>query len=459
MKNNSNRRDFIKKTGLFGLGLSLTPEVLESYCQELLPLNLSDKKIRIGLVGIGERGIVLLQGLLKFDMVDISAICDIRSERVDLAEKTITGTGRANPAKYGKGETDFERMCQKEDLDLIVTATPWKWHTPVCISALNNGKHAATEVPAAITIDECWQLVEAAEKNSRQCVMLENYCYFPDVMLVTNMVANSKFGELVHFEGRTQENWVNENWHIFNQDGTLGWVGENLSRRNCNPYPTHGLGPVARWAGINTGDQFENLVSLGSNSYSLKNAAVKKFGVSHPLAGKEYKQGDTNISLLRTRNGKSFTLYYGGTSPQPWSPEYKLQGSNGTCIGEMLGASGETWKTTKFYFDQPSYGRWQNLSTLMQEYMHPLWKTYGATARAKRVNNWSGTYDYLMFYQLLYAIQKNVKPPMDVYDAACWSAISDLSAKSLLNKSIQVDFPDFTRGKWQDRKSDHFMTF
>jgi hypothetical protein len=290
-------------------------------------------------------------------------------------------------------------------------------------------------------------------------VILENYCYFPDVMLVTNLVAGSKFGELIHFEGRTQENWVNENWHIFNQDGTLGWVGENLSQRNCNPYPTHGLGPISKWAGINTGDQFESLVSAGSNSWSLKYAAEKRFGSSHPLAEKEYKQGDTNITLLRTKKGKSFTLYYGGTSPQPWSPEYKLQGSLGTCIGEMLGASGETWRTTKFYFDQPTYGRWQNLNTLTQEYQHPLWKTYGAIARAERVNNWSGTYDYLMFYQLLYAIQKNVKPPMDVYDAASWSVISDLSAKSLLNKNMQVDFPDFTRGKWQDRKSDYFMTF
>lgn len=459
MQNQSDRRDFIKKTGLFGLGLSITPGILESYCQDLQPLNLSDKKIRIGFVGIGERGIVLLQSLLKFDIVEIPAICDIREERVNLAEQAIAVSGRAKPEKYSRGETDFERLCHKEDLDLVITATPWKWHTPVCVSAMNNGKHAATEVPAALTLDECWQLVESSEKNLRQCVMLENYCYFPDVMMVTNLAANKKFGDLIHFEGRTQENWINENWHIFNPDETIGWVGENLSERNCNPYPTHGLGPISKWAGINAGDQFESLVSTGSNSISLRNAAVKRFGQSHPLAVKEYRQGDTNITLLRTRSGKSFTLYYSGTSPQPWSPEYKLQGTAGTCIGEMLGASGETWRATKFYFDQPSRGRWQNLSTLMQEYMHPLWKTYGATARAKRVSDWSGTYDWLMFYQLLYAIQKNVKPPMDVYDAACWSALSDLSARSVLDKSRQIDFPDFTKGKWKNRQPDYFMTF
>ena len=220
MQNQSDRRDFIKKTGLFGLGLSITPGILESYCQDLQPLNLSDKKIRIGFVGIGERGIVLLQSLLKFDIVEIPAICDIREERVNLAEQAIAVSGRAKPEKYSRGETDFERLCHKEDLDLVITATPWKWHTPVCVSAMNNGKHAATEVPAALTLDECWQLVESSEKNLRQCVMLENYCYFPDVMMVTNLAANKKFGDLIHFEGQTQENWINENWHIFNPDET-----------------------------------------------------------------------------------------------------------------------------------------------------------------------------------------------------------------------------------------------
>jgi hypothetical protein len=459
MKNFLGRRDFIKKTGLFGLGLSITPEIIKPNSQELEPLNLSEEKIRIGFVGIGERGIVLLQALLKFDIVEIPAICDIKDDRINLAEKVILESGRTKPNKYSNGDTDFERLCQKEDLDLVVNATPWKWHTPICVSAMKNGKHTATEVPAAITMDECWQLVESAEKYSKQCVMLENYCYFPDVMLVMNLVASKKFGELIHFEGRTQENWVNENWHIFNSDGTLGWVGENLSQRNCNPYPTHGIGPIAAWAGINNGDQFDYLVSSGSNSYSLKNAAISKFGQSHSLAKKEFKQGDTNITLLRTIKGKSFTLYYSGTSPQPWSPEYKLQGTAGTCIGEMLGASGETWRTSKIYFDQPSRGRWQNLNTLMKENLHPLWEKYGATARARRVNDWSGTYDYLMLYQLLYAIQQKVKPAMDVYDAACWSVLSDLSAKSVLNGSKPINFPDFTKGNWQNRKPDYFMLF
>ena len=349
-------------------------------------------------------------------------------------------------------------MCQNEDLDLVINATPWKWHTRICVSAMNNGKHAATEVPAALTIDECWQLVEAAEKNERQCMMLENYCYFTEVMLVTNLVANNKFGELIHFEGRTQENWINENWHIFNSDGTLAWCGENLSKMNCNPYPTHGVGPIASWAGINNGDQFDYLVSMSSDSYSLRNAAIKEFGQSHSLADTEFKQGDANITLLRTRNGKSFTLYYGGTSPQPWSPEYKLQGSNGSCIGEMLGASGDGYRRSKNYF-MGDRGRWQNLNTLFEEHEHPLWKKYGATARENRVRNWSGSYDYLMLYQLVYAIQKDVRPPMDVYDAASWSALSELSARSVSDRSKPIDFPDFTRGKWQNRTPEHFMVF
>ena len=453
------RRNFLRTSSLLGLGLTFPPKIVGASSQPINPLNFSDKKINVGFVGIGARGITLLKGLLNFDIVEIPAICDIREDRVDRAEKVIMGAGLPKPKKYSKGEYDFERMCKKEELDLVINATPWKWHTPISLAAMNNGKHAATEVPAALTLEECWQLVEASERNNKHCMMLENYCYFQDVMMITNMVANNKFGELIHFEGRTQENWIAENWHIFNSNGSLAWCGENLAKMNCNAYPTHGIGPLATWAGINNGDQFDYLISMSSNSYSLQQAAIKEFGSSHELSKRKYNQGDANITLLRTKNGKTFTLYFGGTSPQPWSPEYKVQGTNGSSIGEMYQARNiEKWRKTKIFIDDQKW-RWQNLSNLNDEYKHPLWKAYGQNAMEKKVNNWSGEFDYLMLYQLLYAIQNNQAPPLDVYDAASWSAMIELSGQSAVGKSKPIDFPDFTKGKWQNRNPGYLMNF
>lgn len=456
MKKKVNRRNFIKKTGVAGLGLSLIPSILKSVGTDSVDLSLSDRKIRIGFVGIGARGIVLLQALLKFDFVEIPAICDIRGDRVDRAERTIVEAGRTKPNKYSRGDTDFERLCQKEDLDLVINATPWQWHTPICVSAMNNGKHTATEVPAALTTEQCWQLVEASEKNKKHCIMLENYCYFQNVMLVTNIVSNGLLGDIVHLEGRSQENWINENWHIFNSNGTLGWVGNYLSNFNGSFYSTHGIGPIATWAGINRGDQFEYLVSVSSKSVSVNNAAAKSFGKEHSLAKKEYKQGDANTTLIRSVNGKSFSLYYGGTSPQPWSPEYKAQGTKGACIGEMFDADNVNWRSKNIYLEGEG-GRWKKLSDYRAGYNHPLWQKMGDVANINRVEDWSGTYDYLMFYQLLKALQTNAEPEMDVYDAACWSSILELSSKSVAEKGKPIDFPDFTKNKWKERKPGFFM--
>ncbi len=458
--NTESRRNFLKSAGLIGLGLTLFPKNIKANTRnQITPLNFSDKKIRIGFVGIGARGITLLKGLLNFDIVEIPAICDIREDRVERAEKVIIEAGLEKPKKYSKGEYDFERMCEKEELDLVINATPWKWHTPICLAAMNNGKHTATEVPAALTLDECWQLVEASERNNKQCMMLENYCYFQDVMLITNMVANNKFGDLIHFEGRTQENWIAQNWHIFNSDGTLAWCGENLANMNCNAYPTHGIGPIATWAAINNGDQFDYFVSMSGKSHCLQEAAAKEFGSSHELAKRQYKQGDANITLFRTKNGKTFTLYYGGTSPQAWSPEYKIQGSKGTSIGEMLRrGNSEKWRKTKIFFKGKEW-RWQNINSFVDQYEHPLWGKYGGNAQEKKVENWSGAFDYLMLYQLLFALQNDITPPMDVYDAAAWSAIIELSGQSVFNKSKPIDFPDFTKGKWKNRKPGYFMNF
>ena len=452
-----NRRDFLRHSGTIGAGLALANlgSSVSARAEQNPAMKSSDgKTLKIGFVGIGARGSNLFHILLGLEGLEIRALCDIREDRVERAHRWVVDAGQPEPSGYTKGDTDFKRMCETEDLDLVITATPWQWHVPVCVAAMEAGKHAATEVPAAVTLDECWQLVEASEKYNRYCMMLENYCYFRKTMTILNMIRQGVFGELLHCEGRTQEDWIREHWHLFNSDGTIGWTGEHLATRNGNTYPTHGFGPLGIWANINRGDRLDHLVSLSSKARALKLYAEASFDKDHALAKRTYNQGDANITLLRSANGVSFTLYYGALSPQPWSPEHKVQGTLGVCIGDMFdyGTQDDRWIQAKVYEkarEAQLRGRWDAYWEYTEKYDHPLWKALGPVANKYRSRDWSGAYDYLMLYQLVNALRRNEAPPMDVYDAATWSAISELSERSVANKSSLQEFPDFTKGKWK----------
>ncbi len=455
MTDQYDRRGFLKQTGAIGAGVTLAELGVAAGAlaqeSEAAATEPDRKPLRIGFVGVGARGSCLYKILMELPAVEIRAVCDLREDRVARAQRWATEKSRPEPTGYSRGERDFERMCDAEDLDLVLTATPWRWHVPVCVAAMQAGKHAATEVPAALTLDECWQLVETSEKQQKHCAILENYCYFRKAMTVLNMIRQGVFGELLHCEGRTQENWVAENWHFFNSDGTIGWAAEYLGAHNGNPYPTHGFGPMAIWANINRGDRLETLVSMSSKSRCLGNFARDSFGADSPLAQRKYAQGDANVSLIRSTNGVTFTLYFAGQSPQPWSPEHKVQGTLGTCIGDMFDyrEGDETWIQAKV-FNQREFGRWKNYWDYRAEYDHPLWKARGEKANTYRRWDWSGAYDYLMLGQLVRALQAGRKPPLDVYDAATWSAITELAERSVAGGSSAVEFPDFTNGKWKD---------
>ena len=448
------RREMLKRSGALGAGLAWAGLAGAAAQQDATRGPSPSDPLRIGFVGVGARGACLLRILLELQNVEIRALCDIREDRVTRAQRWVTAAGQREPEGYTRSETDFKRLCQQNDIDLVITATPWRWHVPVCVAALEAGKHAATEVPAALTLDECWQLVETTEQSGRHCMMLEQYCYFRKAMAVLNMVRQGVFGELLHLEGRVQENWISENWHLFSSDGTMEWCGEYLAQHNGSLYPTHGFGPMAIWANINRGDRLDHLVSLSSKGLSLGQYASKSFGSDHPLAKRTYDQGDANITLLRSANGVSFTLYFGGLSPQPWSPEHKVQGTLGSCIGDMsdYGSEATDWMQAKVYQQgKHQNGRWGSYWDYVDEYDHPLWKTLGDEAGQYRSMDWSGAYDYLMLHELTTALRTNAAPPMDVYDAATWSALSELSQRSVASRSSVQDVPDFTRGKWRTK--------
>jgi len=325
------RRDFLKLGATAGAGLALggmsssgctsrlrgTPHVIEAP-----PID----TVRIGFVGVGGMGSVHVQNFLNIDGVEVKAICDIVEEKVVRAQKWVQEAGQPKPAGYSRGETDFKRMCQTEQLDLVFNATPWRWHVPVCVAAMKAGKHAATEVPAAVTLDECWQLVETSEKTGKYCVMMENCCYDRTELMILNMVRKGLLGELLHAEC----GYLHDLRDIkFSSVGEGLWRIAHSIKRNGDLYPTHGLGPVSQCMNINRGNRFDYLVSMSCNSRGLNLFAAKQYGPDSRQANRKYALGDVVTTLICTVNGQTIVLKHDTNTPRPYSRDILIQGTKG----------------------------------------------------------------------------------------------------------------------------------
>jgi predicted dehydrogenase len=428
------RRFFLKASSLMGAGLLLnannTASVFANAVQSAYkPLD----TVKIGIVGVGGRGTYLLNVLMSLKGHQVKAVCDIIPERAEHAQKIVEDHGYPKPTAYTTGERDFERLCETEELDLVLTTTPVDWHVPVCVAAMKNGKHAATEVHATYKMEECWELVETAEKTKRQCALLENYCYDYFVMMILKMVRSGLLGELIHAESGYQHDVRNVR---FGSDGKLLWRAKDMLDHNGNLYPTHAVGPVAQWMNINRGDRFDYLVSMCSKSRGMNVYAEEHFGKDHPSATQAYMQGDMSSTLIRTVNGLTITLYYDAQLPRPFDMIYRAQGTKGIIMGT----------SQKIYIEGKSPNdQWESINKYHEEYEHPLWKKLGQ--EATRYGH--GGADYIMMYRLVKSLRKGKPFEIDVYDAATWSAISPLTEKSVANRSKTIDFPDFTRGKWK----------
>jgi hypothetical protein len=309
---------------------------------------------------------------------------------------------------------------------------------------MESGKHAATEVPAAVTIEECWQLVETAEKTNKYCMMLENCCYGKRELTILNMVRRGLFDEIIHAEG----GYLHDLRALkFSSSGEGLWRTDHSIKRNGNLYPTHGLGPLAECININRGNRFEYLVSMSSKSRGLNEFAAEKFGKESPQATKKYALGDVNSSLIKCANGETIALYHDCNLPRPYSRIDKIQGTKGISEGYP----------NRVYIEgmSPQHDRWEPLENYFEKYEHPIWKLKGESAKGAG----HGGMDYIEDFRLIDALRKGRLPDMDVYDAAAWSVVSGLSELSVANKSKPVDFPDFTRGKWKTNKPIHLVDF
>jgi hypothetical protein len=389
--------------------------------------------VRIAIVGTGLRGRSILSELLAIDGVRVTAVADIVPDKAARAVKMCTDAGQPAPAMYAEGERDFERLVQRDDVDFVYTATPWEWHVPVCVAAMKNGKHAATEVPAAMSLDDCWKLVEHAEKYRRHCVMMENCNYGRSEMMVFNMVRQGIFGEILHAEG----GYLHDLREIkFSSEGEGLWRRAHATKRNGNLYPTHGLGPVANCMDINRGDRFEYLVSMSGPSRGLQLFAQEHFPEDAPQRKEKFVLGDINVSLIRTARGRTIYVSHDTNLPRPYSRIHLVQGTRGLFQG---------YPDRVYVEGRSPEHRWEQSDAYLGEHEHPLWTDL--TKNAEGAGH--GGMDYMEDYRLVKCLREGLPTDMNVYDAAALSAVVHLSERSNARRSAPMDFPDFTRGRWK----------
>lgn len=440
IKVGQNRRDFLKAATLAGVTATMACSAgsgKKNLGEARSSLYKTDpmETVRVAYVGVGNQGTSHVRNLTKIEGAEIVAICDIVEDKVKRSQKICVDAGLPKPDGYFKDKNDFRRMCERDDIDLVYTATPWNWHVPVCVEAMKTGKHAATEVPAAVTLEECWELVEVAEQTGKHMVQMENCCYDRTELLILNMVRNGLFGELLHarcgylhdLRGlKLSQTAYEEMWrlaHSVTRDGDL--------------YPTHGLGPIAQCMNINRGNQFDYLVSMSSSARGLELFAKEKYGPDHKLATQKYALGDVVSTLIRTVKGQTILVTHDTNSPRPYSRDILVQGTNGIV---------RKYPEQKIHIEGISEGHgWEELAAYFEKWEHPLW----SAMQDKSKGAGHGGMDYIEDYRLIQCIRNGEPMDMDVYDAASWSAVSAISEQSIAANGRPIDFPDFTRGKWK----------
>ena len=444
MKNRINRRTFIKSAAATGAAVSIMPSTIFA--------SRAQQRVKMGFIGTGMRGQWVLWLAAKYPEVDIPAICDIDDDMIESALKILKDADKPEPKIYKNGDEDFRNMVKNEDLDGVYIATPWEWHHPMSIAAMKNGIHVGTEVPAALTVRDCWDLVNTSERTGKFCMIMENVCYRRDVMAVLNMVRQGLFGELLHCQGGYQHDLRHVKFNDGKQPygggvefGEKGyseakWRTQHSVDRNGDLYPTHGLGPVSPMLDINRGNRMVHLTSTATQSRGLHNYIVDKGGPDHPNADVEFSLGDVVTTVIKCANGQSIVLSHDTNSPRPYSLNFRVQGTKGIWMVD----------NNSIYIEgtSPKSHRWESDEAYLKKYDHPLWKKFEDQA----AGSGHGGMDFFIVRALVESLKRDVSPPIDVYDSVSMSVVSPLSEQSIKNGSASVQIPDFTRGKWKTNK-------
>jgi Oxidoreductase family, NAD-binding Rossmann fold len=393
--------------------------------------------VRIGVIGLGQRGSEAVERLSYMDGVEIVALCDKYPDRITKSQLALERMQRPKAKEYS-GEDGWKALCESNDIDLIYTPTPWHLHTPIALRAMKNGKHAAVEVPAGKTIDELWELVETSEKTKKHCMMLENCCYDFFELLTLNMARQGLLGEIVHAEGAYIHD-LTKDW-LFNKNAYADmWrLKENIGH-NGNLYPTHGLGPVAQCMNINRGDKFDHLVSMSSNDFTMNNmvkelAAKDNFYTEY--VDKPFR-GNMSTTLIRSNKGKTVMVQHDVSTIRPYSRIHLLSGTKGAA---------QKWPGPPRIAFGHSWAKPEEMKKMEEKYAPAIVNHIGTIA--KEVGGHGGM-DFIMDWRLIDCLRNGLPLDQDVYDAATWSSVMPLSERSVGKKSRTVDIPDFTRGAWR----------
>ena len=461
----TNRRNFIRTTGLTGLGIAgssllhggtpqadsqdkkdtaqVSKQLEKTHVQRF---NMSGfaapplERVRIAIIGLGQRGPAHLSLMSLIEGTEIKALCDIRPEKAEAAKKKLAGTAH-NPDVF-TGPEDWKKVCERDDIDLVMITTPWYMHARMAVYAMEHGKHVASEVPAAGIIEECWRLVETAERTRKHCIMMENDSYLPFQLMTLNMARQGFFGEVVHADCAYNTSKMQNNFSK-NLYWNMWWLKQYASRRG-NIYPTHGLGPVSQVMSINRGDKFEFLVSVEGKDFMM-NAKARELAATDeffkPFAEKSYR-GNMSVTTIRTTMGRTIMLQHDATSPSPHNLFHGIYGTRGAALYDppppRLAVGKHEWVSP------------DEFKSLTEKYTPKITRQLSELARQTKAGH--GGSDLLEDWRLIDCLRNGLPLDQDVYDAAAWSSVVPLSEWSVLNRSNSIDVPDFTAGAWKTNK-------
>lgn len=421
--------------------------------EHLFPRREEASKVKIVMIGVGLRGQNHLDLLLRRDDTELVAICDIEDRMLDRSREIVNKSGRKMPKVYTGDNYAWKNMLEKEKPDAVIISTPWEWHKEMIIGSLERGiKYVGTEVILGITLQDHWDVVKAAEVHKGHVMMLENVCYRRDVMAVLNMVRLGIFGELIHLQGGYQHDLrevkFNDGKNPYGGGVEFGekgwsearWRTHHSVHRNGDLYPTHGIGPLAHYIHINRGNRFLSINSFSSKARGLHNHVVKVGGTDHPNAKVNFKLGDLVTTHISCANGETILLQHDTNLPRPYSLGFRVQGTEGLWmdINKSIYIEGKSAKAHQ----------WDEQKSWLDKYDHPLWTRWSKSTEGAA----HGGMDFFVIHSFIESVKRNLPTPMDVYDAATWSAITPLSEQSIELGNQTIEFPDFTGGQWMNRK-------
>ena len=462
---NQNRREFLKGTAWMGLAAAAAGCIGErnefgfgsggSMSHFAVP---PIRHLRVGVIGVGGRGTPAVQRLAQIPGCEVTAICDINPERLDINQKWLKENRKPAAKEWGRnGDAEaWKGLCDSDVCDVVYSATPRPMHAAINVYGMAHGKHVMQEVPGAFTVDECWETVEAAEKYRRHCFLLENCVYGEAEMLAFNLIHKGKLGEIVQSEvGYTHDQRTLQ----YNPADGKFWRIDRHLKRHGNYYPTHGLVPAGRCMDINHGDRFEHIVSMETKSAAFEQYGREAFPAGDWRHDAKMVRGDVNMSLIRTAMGKMVVLKHNVCTPTPYTRGNTFYGTKGVFTGHTL----DFKDTDPYRLGSPCRFAWEDkpgegahkyfeqekMQKLREEWKHPFWKVAGEIAQ--KVGGHGGM-DFIMDLRWVYCLQNGLPLDTDVYDLATYSSIVELSERSVNAGGRTIDFPDYTRGGWRDAK-------